>query len=33
MYYLSIDVIFDKIEDEIIEKFLFILDKCDFFYD
>jgi len=33
MHYSSIDDIFDKIENEIIEKFLLILDKCDFFHD
>ncbi|OOM14631.1 TetR/AcrR family transcriptional regulator [Clostridium saccharobutylicum] len=33
MHYSSIDAIFDKIEDETIEKFLLILDKCDFFHD
>lgn len=33
MHYSSINAIFDKIEDETIEKFLLILDKCDFFHD
>ena len=31
MHYKSIDDIFDKIENEIIEKLLFILEKYDFF--
>lgn len=33
MHYSSIDDIFDKIENETIEKFLLILDKCDFFHN
>ncbi|BCZ45450.1 TetR/AcrR family transcriptional regulator [Clostridium gelidum] len=33
MHYSSIDDIFDKIANEAIEKFLLILDKCDFFYE
>ena len=33
MHYSSIDDILDKIENETIEKFLLILDKCDFFHD
>src|SRR5471030_1141297 len=33
MHFSSIDDIFDKIENEIIEKFLLILDKCNFFHD
>lgn len=33
MHYSSIYDIFDKIENETIEKLLLILDKCDFFND
>jgi AcrR family transcriptional regulator len=33
MHYSSIDDIFDKIANEAVEKFLLVLDKCEFFYD